>query len=194
MLDILLPDEKKNTCRSWFFRKISSEKSKYLYTDQDFGWRPKNPHLGYDECALTLEDAAWLKWVPENVFIIENQVCFLTFPKVRHSVAIFGEGFKSRLSKHLHWLNKTKLHCCFDLDTAGFEMLNMIREHYPNASSFLMDVATYNQFVHFTVDNKERKKISHCLHRMNISFINFYYTIVKGWNRKELPNRIFSKI
>jgi len=50
------------------------------------------------------------------------------------------------------------LYCWFDLDTAGFEMLNMIREHYPKASSFLMDEKTYSQFQNFAVDNKGKKK------------------------------------
>ena len=158
LLDLLLPDEKKNIAGNdfserYFLRKVS------IYTQIRILDDGLKPHLGYDECSLTLEDAAWLNWLPENVFIIENQICFLTFPKVKNSVAIFGEGFKSRLSKHFLWLNRTKLHCWFDIDTAGFEMLSMIREHYPNAASFLMNQATYNQFQRFSVDNKGRKKI-----------------------------------
>lgn len=116
------------------------------------------PSLGYDECSLALEDAAWLKWLPDKVFIIENQACFLSFPKVKNAVAIFGEGFKSRLTRHIPWLVKTKLFCWFDLDAAGFEMLNMIRQHYPHASSFLMDKSTYERFERFAVVNKGRKK------------------------------------
>ena len=66
--------------------------------------------------------------------------------------------FKSRLSKHIPWLEKTNLFCWFDLDAAGFEMLNMIRQHYPNAQSFLMNEATYYHFSQFTVKNTNRKK------------------------------------
>ena len=158
LLDLLLPDGWKNIASNdlserYFLRKVS------VYTQIRILDDELKPHLGYDECSLTLEDAAWIKWVPENVFIIENQICFLTFPKVKNSVAIFGEGFKSRLSKDIPWLNKTNLYCWFDLDTAGFEMLNMVREHYPKAISFLMDEKTYAQFQHFSVDNKGRKKI-----------------------------------
>ncbi len=158
LLDLLLPDAKKNTTSNSFserylLRKVSTYTQIRILDDQ------LKPHLGFDECFLTLEDAAWLSWLPKNVFIIENQICFLTFPKVENSVAIFGEGFKSRLSKHIPWLNKTKLHCWFDLDTSGFEMLNMIREHYPNAESFLMNENTYKLFERFAVDNKGKKKI-----------------------------------
>lgn len=157
ILDLLLPDDWINIASNdfserYFLRKVS------VYTQIRILDEGLKPHLGYDECSLTLEDAAWIKWVPENVYIIENQICFLTFPKVKNSVAIFGEGFKSRLSKDIPWLNQTNLYCWFDLDTAGFEMLNMIREHYPKAISFLMDEKTYSQFQHFSVDNKGKKK------------------------------------
>lgn len=116
------------------------------------------PFLGYEECSLPIDDAAWLNWLPEKVFIIENQICYLTFPKVKNAVAIFGEGFKSRLTKHILWLEETQLYCWFDLDAAGFEMLNMVRQHYPNASSFLMNNETFNLHSQFAVPNANRLK------------------------------------
>lgn len=157
LLDLLLPAEWKKLSENdiagrYFLRKVN------VYTQIRILDDDLKPHLGYDECTLTLEDAAWLKWLPEKVFIIENQICYLTFPKVKNSVAIFGEGFKSRMSKHIPWLNKTKLYCWFDLDAAGFEMLNMIRQHYPDASSFLMDDDTYRKHSQFAVENRNRRK------------------------------------
>lgn len=116
------------------------------------------PVLGYEQCSLPLDDASWLKWTPQKVFIIENQICYLTFPKVVGAVAIFGEGFKSRLSKHISWLENTELYCWFDLDAAGFEMLNMIRQYYPKARNLLMDKITFEKFESFSVENKVRKK------------------------------------
>ena len=112
----------------------------------------------FNELALTLDDASLLNWQPDKVFIIENKACFLSFPGVKNSVAIFGEGFKSRVSRHIPWLSETKLYCWFDLDAAGFEMLNMIRSYYPQASAFLMDNNTYERFGQFAVVNKSRKK------------------------------------
>jgi hypothetical protein len=113
--------------------------------------------VGFDELALTIDDSALLNWQPEKVFIIENRACFLSFPKVKNAVAIFGEGFKSRVSKHIPWLAKTELYCWFDLDAAGFEMLNIIRQHYPGARSFLMDEETYDHYNHFSVLSTYRK-------------------------------------
>lgn len=157
LLDILLPPHWINQGESDFSSRYKLKKVQ-VYTQIRILDEELKPYLGYDECHLTLDDAAWLKWTPGKVFIIENKACFLSFPKVKNAVAIWGEGFKSRISKHIRWLEKTKLICWFDLDGAGFEMLNMIREHYPNAESFLMDQQTYNEFDRFAVNMKYRKR------------------------------------
>ena len=113
--------------------------------------------LGYHELSLTIDDAALLTWQPDKVFIIENGACFRSFPKIKNSVSIFGEGFKSRVNKHIPWLAKCELYCWFDMDAAGFEMLNMIRQYYAQAKSFLMDETTYNEFSMFSVHSAYRK-------------------------------------
>jgi len=157
LLDLLLPNE-------WVNKKGNDFATRYhlrkvtVYTQIRILDDDLKSILGYDECSLTLDDAGWLNWLPDNVFIIENQICYLTFPKMKNSVAIFGEGFKSRISKHLPWLEKAKLFCWFDMDTAGFEMLNMIRQYYPNAINFLMNEETLSHFSNFAVENKSRKK------------------------------------
>lgn len=157
LLDQLLPDEWINKGSSDFATRFGLKKAN-IYTQIRILDDDLKSSLGYDECSLTLEDAAWLQWLPENVFIIENQICFLTFPRVKNSVAIFGSGFKSRLSKHLPWLEKARLICWFDLDAAGFEMLNMIRQYYPNAESFLMNTDAYSSHGMFAVANTSKRK------------------------------------
>lgn len=157
LLDMLLPQRSITEDESDFSIRYKLKKVQ-VYTQIRILDDQLKPYLGYDECHLTLDDAAWLKWTPEKVFIIENQACFLSFPKVKNSVAIFGEGFKSRLSKHLTWLEKTRVICWFDLDGWGFEMLNMVREQYPNAESMLMDKKTFLDFETFAVDVKYRRK------------------------------------
>lgn len=156
LLDLLLPAESKNLTETDFSSRYFLKKAN-VYTQIRILDDALKPVLGYNELSLTLDDAAWLKWMPDNVFIVENKTCFLTFPKVKNSVAIFGEGFKSRISKHIPWLEKTNLHCWFDLDAAGFEMLNIIRQYYPNAKSFLMDQNTYHQFSQYSVTSIYRR-------------------------------------
>jgi hypothetical protein len=157
LLNELLPPQKINITERdfagrYFLRKPS------VYTQIRILDDDLKPHLGYDDISLSIDDAAWLKWTPKNVFIIENQICYLTFPKVKHSVAIFGEGFKSRLSKNLPWLGRTNLFCWFDLDAAGFEMLNMIRQNYPNAKPIFMNKETYLAFSKFAVEKEVKRK------------------------------------
>jgi len=156
LLDLLLPAEWKNLAETDFSSRYFLKKAN-IYTHIRILDDALKPVLGYNELSLTLDDAAWLNWVPDKVFIIENKTCFLTFTKVKNSVAIFGEGFKSRVSKHIPWLEKTNLYCWFDLDAAGFEMLNIIRQYYPNAKSFLMDESTYHQFSQYSVTSIYRK-------------------------------------
>ena len=114
--------------------------------------------LGYDECILPMESAAQLSWQPQKVFIIENQMCYLSFPQVPNSVAIFGEGFKSRISRHLPWLKNADLFAWFDLDAAGFEMLNMLRGHYSHTQSLLMNIPTIRRYSSFAVENEQAKQ------------------------------------
>lgn len=157
ILDIILPSDCVKTDEKDFATRYGFKRP-YVHTQIRVLDDELKPVLGYEECSLPLDDAAWLTWLPEKVFIIENQVCYLTFPKVQNAVAIFGEGFKSRLSRHIPWLEKTELFCWFDLDAAGFEMLNMIREHYPQAKSFLMDRKTFQVFEQFAVENRKKKR------------------------------------
>jgi hypothetical protein len=157
ILDMILPAE-------WIFNVDQNFATRYGFKRPNVHTQIRvlddalKPELGYEECSLPIDDAAWLKWLPQKVFIIENQVCYLTFPKVKNAVAIFGKGFESRLARHIPWLKRTQLYCWFDLDAAGFEMLNMVREHYPNASSFLMDNVTFNSYSQYHVYNKNRFK------------------------------------
>lgn len=138
--------------------------------------------IGYDELALTLDDSALLNWEPERVFIVENRACFLSFPKVKNAVAIFGEGFKSRISKHIPWLAKAEVFCWFDLDAAGFEMLNIIRQYYPEAKSLFMDEITYQQFSHFSVTSPYRKLL---LERLNADELKLYVFLQANNKRLE---------
>lgn len=181
LLDLLLPMERVNAkekdfASRYFLKKVS------IYTQIRVLDDELKPYVGHDDISLTLDDAAWLKWTPQNVFIIENQTCYLTFPKLKNSVAIFGEGFKSRLTKHLPWLERANLYCWFDLDAAGFEMLNMVRQHYRNASSLLMDKRTYSVFEMFAVKNKAKKKE---LPYLSSAELETYKLIVEGSTRLE---------
>lgn len=157
MLDVLLPPEWINGNEADFLGRYYVKKPNVYTQIRILDERLKST-LGFGELALTLDDAALLAWQPEKVFIIENRACFLSFPRVENAVAIFGEGFKSRLARHIPWLGVAQLYCWFDLDPAGFEMLNTIRGYYPDAKSYLMDEKTYDDFSNFSVTSVYRKQ------------------------------------
>lgn len=156
LLDMLLPPDWINKSEKDFSGRYYVKKPN-VYAQIRILDESLKHAIGFDELALTIDDSALLNWQPDKVFIIENRACFLSFPKIKNAVAIFGEGFKSRVSKHIPWLAKAKLYCWFDLDAAGFEMLNIIRQYYPSAMSLLMDEATYEQFNQFSVTSAYRK-------------------------------------
>jgi hypothetical protein len=157
ILDIVLPADKINADENDFSARYKIKRPN-VYAQIRVLDDILIPTSKFNELALTIDDAAILDWQPEKVFIIENKACFLSFPRVNNSVAIFGEGFKSRVSKHIPWLSQSELYCWFDLDAAGFEMLNMIRQYYSHASSFLMDTKTYERFEQFAVTNMGKRK------------------------------------
>ncbi len=188
LLDILLPQDWINSSESDFsaryFLKLPAIQTQIRLLDESL-----KPTLGFNELALALEDAAWLEWQPEKVFIIENKACYLTFPKVKNAVAIFGEGFKSRLSRHLPWLEKAELYCWFDLDAAGFEMLNTIRQYYPHAKSFLMDEITYQQFHPFSVHSIYRNRTLDLLTPQEQDMYAFLVTNNKRLEQERITNQ-----
>lgn len=61
--------------------------------------------------------------------------------------------------KHIPRLEKTDIYCWFNLDGAGFEMLNMICQYYPNAKSFLINDTTFGTFEQLAVPNNPKMKI-----------------------------------
>ncbi|HMO60773.1 MAG: Wadjet anti-phage system protein JetD domain-containing protein [Chitinophagaceae bacterium] len=191
LLDIILPP-------GWFDPNAADFLDRYyikrpnVYTQIRILDEDLKPVIGFDELALTIDDSASLSWKPQRVFIIENKACFLSFPKVKNAIAIFGEGFKSRVSKQIPWLENTDLYCWFDLDAAGFEMLNIIRQYYPDAKSFLMDEKTYNQFNQFSVSSTYRKLSLEKLDADESKLYNFLQNNSKRLEQERITNSYIS--
>jgi hypothetical protein len=77
-----------------------------------------------------------------RVFVMENEINFLSFPRVNGSMAIFGAGYGWEALARCPWLQACALHYWGDIDTHGFGILNQLRTHFDHAESFLMDRAT----------------------------------------------------
>lgn len=76
------------------------------------------------------------------MFIVENEVNFLSFPAVANSLVVFGAGDGFEALASADRLVHCKLHYWGDIDTHGFAILDQLRGHHPHAMSFLMDRQT----------------------------------------------------
>ena len=92
----------------------------------------------------TVSKVAFARMRPaiEHVFIVENEVNFLSFPAAPNSLVVFGAGYGFEALASADWLVNCKLHYWGDIDTHGFAILDQLRGHYPHAMSFLMDRQT----------------------------------------------------
>ncbi len=99
-----------------------------------------------------------------RVFITENEINFLAFPRVQNSIVIFGAGYGWGSFAENQWLNNCKLHYWGDIDTHGFGILNQLRGQFDHVESFLMDRATLA--AHVSVWGSEDKPLLADLHRL----------------------------
>ncbi len=82
----------------------------------------------------------------KEVFVIENKMVYVTFPKSDHRLCIFGSGFQAASLSVCTWLSSMPLFYFGDLDEHGFRILSQFRNCFPHVQSFCMDTATLNYF------------------------------------------------
>lgn len=97
----------------------------------------------------------------KNIFIVENEMVYLTFPKVPNSICIWGHGYTVNSLNNVEWFNSKRIYYFGDLDEHGFDILSSYRRFYPNIQSFCMDTDTWNKHQVFAVEGKklDRNKI-----------------------------------
>jgi uncharacterized protein YPO0396 len=78
----------------------------------------------------------------KHVFIVENEINFLSFPAQAKSMVMFGAGYGFKALKTVTWLQQRALYYWGDIDTHGFAILNQLRHVFSDVQSFLMDEAT----------------------------------------------------
>ncbi len=76
------------------------------------------------------------------MFITENEINFLAFPKLPGSMVIFGAGYGWEGLAQAGWLQRCSIYYWGDIDTHGFAILDQLRAYFPRAESFLMDRET----------------------------------------------------
>jgi hypothetical protein len=93
---------------------------------------------------ITVDHACFARLAPavSRVFITENEVNFLAFPRVADAMVIFGAGYGFDALASARWLHERSIHYWGDIDTHGFAILDQLRGHFADVESFLMDHAT----------------------------------------------------
>lgn len=113
---------------------------------------------GLDDLSLPLNLMKSLELKCQDVYITENKINGLTFPKRKNAIVIFGLGYGIESLKEVEWLNDKNIYYWGDIDTHGFAMLSQIRGYFPSTESILMDYETLMRFKHLAViENKPFK-------------------------------------
>lgn len=78
----------------------------------------------------------------DRVFIVENEVNFLSFPPAPRALVVWGGGYSIDRIREAAWLSSRDLIYWGDIDTHGFGILDRLRSMFPSVRSFLMDRET----------------------------------------------------
>lgn len=97
---------------------------------------------GLDDLTVPADQFAQLTLPARRVFITENEINFLAFPRVPGSLLVFGAGYGFEPLAQARWLEGREIHYWGDIDSHGFAILDQLRGHFPQARSLLMDRAT----------------------------------------------------
>jgi hypothetical protein len=146
LFDLVLPQETIDTtargvtgfCRRYGFRDKPS-RLRFRVLDPDHALFAGGTD---QDITLTMETFAQLDLPVKKVFITENEVNFLAFPMVPHSLVIFGAGYGFDALAKAKWLQDCNLYYWGDIDTHGFAILDQLRADFPAVVSFLMDRET----------------------------------------------------
>jgi|CXWL01.1.fsa_nt_gi hypothetical protein len=97
---------------------------------------------GLSDLELRLDELASWPIACTTVFITENKISGLSFPRVGGAIVLFGMGHALRQLEHVPWLADKAIVYWGDLDTHGFAMLSALRKRFPQTRSLLMNTAT----------------------------------------------------
>lgn len=82
----------------------------------------------------------------ENIFIVETEMVYLTFPECPKSLCILAQGYNANVLKLCDWLKEFPLYYFGNCSENSFSMLSSLRGYFENLKSFCMDMATINAY------------------------------------------------
>ncbi|NJM94105.1 MAG: hypothetical protein HC842_05025, partial [Cytophagales bacterium] len=152
LLDELIPtiiNPSESNFEKRFRLKYDQPLVRFRSLDQDC-WHIRH----YDDLTVPIEQFTRNPINCSRVFIIENKMNFLTFPKTSLAIAIWGKGFAIELLKTIEWINNKEIYYWSDLDVQGFQMLSQLRSYFSQTKSFLMEMDIVEKYKEFIVQGK----------------------------------------
>ena len=132
--------------RRYGFRE-KPERIRFRVLDPSLSPLPVGPEdAGDQDIALDAASFAALRPGVSRVFITENEINFLAFPRVKEAMVIFGAGYGFERLGRARWLEELRLCYWGDIDTHGFAILDALRARFGHVESFLMDRSTLLAF------------------------------------------------
>ena len=150
LLDIILPESVINSERNDFCDRFNLKRK-----EAQIRFRLLDPTLAenypYDDMEVPVSQFNQSPIECRKIFIIENEMTFLTFPFVKDSIVLWGKGFQLEVLKQNKWMSAIPIFYWGDMDAAGMQILHQLRSYFPHVHSFLMDITTYKDHEAFSV-------------------------------------------
>lgn len=124
------------------------------------------------DITLDADSFAALSLPVQRVFITENEINFLAFPRVPAGMVIFGAGYGWDALARVVWLQRQRLQYWGDIDTHGFAILDQLRNRFRYVDSLLMDRATL--LAHQGHWGREAEPVHHDLPRLTAAERSLY--------------------
>ena len=149
LLDLALPSDAIDVTKTG----VSQFAARYGFMDKPIHIRFRSldegvqliDDLSYPDISLDADSFSRLNPPVRRVFITENEINFLAFPRVKNAIVIFGKGFGWDALARSQWLNDCAIYYWGDIDTHGFAILNQLRSHFAHVESILMDRETLDE-------------------------------------------------
>jgi len=98
-----------------------------------------------------------------RVFITENKINGLSFPRLADSIVIFGLGYGVDSLAEIGWLSDCEIYYWGDIDTHGFSILSRLRHHFPKARALMMDMSTLETHQRLCVEEPANARCTNAL-------------------------------
>ena len=122
---------------------------RFRYLDDTIKW----DYLWFriDDIYLRVEDFEKININCKKVFIIENEINYLTFPYMENGIVIWWKWFNISLIKDTKWLENKEIFYFWDLDSHGFKILSICKKYFPQTKSIFMNKKTFDKFIEFSI-------------------------------------------